>query len=159
MENENMLDAGASSYQNAQLVVSPIASGYLNETGKWGKFLAIVGFCFIGLVIIGGLFAGTIISMMGSSNPDLPFPGFLMGVIYIVMGLLYFFPVYYLFKFSTNLKAALLSKNNQLLDSAFENLKSHYKYVGIMMIVVICIYVLFGLGALLIGGLLGGLTG
>ena len=88
MENENIVDAEASSYQNAHLVVSPIALEHLNETGKWGKFLAIVGFCFIGLAIIGGLFAGTIFSMMGSSNADMPFPGFLIGVIYIVMGLL-----------------------------------------------------------------------
>ena len=89
----------------------------------------------------------------------MPFPGFLLGVIYIVLGLLYFFPVYYLFKFSTSLKAALLSKNNQLLDSAFENLKSHYKYIGIMMVIVIGIYIVFGVGALLIGGLFGGLKG
>ena len=149
MENENT----GSPYQNTHLVVSPIASGYLTETGKWGKFLAVVGFCFVGLMVVGGLFAGTIFSTMGSANPDMPFPGFLVGVIYIVLGLLYFFPFYYLFKFATDLKTALMSTNNQLLDSAFENLKSHYKYIGILMIIMLCIYVLVGAGALLVGGL------
>ena len=153
MENENLVNTGASPHSNAQLVVSPIASEYLNETGKWGKFLAIVGFCVVGLMVIGGLFAGTIFSSMGSAQSDMPFPAFLLGVIYIVVGLLYFFPIYYLFKFATNLRAALMNKNNQLLDSAFENLKSHYKYVGIFMIIMLCIYVVFGVGALLIGGL------
>jgi hypothetical protein len=153
MENENIVDSGASSYQNRQLFISPIASGYLNETGKWGKFIAVVGFCFVGLMVVGGLFAATIFSTMGSANPAMPFPGFLVGGIYAVLGALYFFPFYYLFKFATELKTALVSTNNQLLDSAFENLKSHYKYIGILMIIMLCSYVLVGAGALLVGGL------
>ena len=146
MENENIIDTG--SYNNSQLTVSPLASGYLNETGKWGKFLAIVGFCFVGLIVMLGLFAGTIFSSMGEA---LPFPGFLMGLIYVAIGLLYFFPVYYLFKFSNQVRTALISKNSQQLDSAFENLKSHYKFIGILMIITLSMYVLFGGGALLAG--------
>ena len=146
MENENIIDTG--SYNNSQLTVSPLASGYLNETGKWGKFLAIVGFCVIGLIVMMGLFAGTIFSSMGEA---LPFPGFLMGLIYVGIGLLYFFPVYYLFKFSNQVRTALISKNSQQLDSAFENLKSHYKFIGILMIITLSMYVLFGGGALLAG--------
>lgn len=150
MENENIIDAG-SSYNNGQLTVSPLASGYLNETGKWGKFLAIIGFCFIGLIVLGGLFAGTIFSSMGS---DLPFPGFMMGLIYVLLGALYFFPVYYLFKFSSQVRAALATKDSHALDSAFENLKSHYKFIGILMIITLGIYVLFGGGALLAAALM-----
>lgn len=146
MENENIIDTG--SYNNSQLTVSPLASGYLNETGKWGKFLAIVGFCVIGLIVMIGLFAGTIFSSMGEA---LPFPGFLMGLIYVAVGLLYFFPVYYLFKFSNQVRTALINKNSQQLDSAFENLKSHYKFIGILMIITLSMYVLFGGGALLAG--------
>jgi hypothetical protein len=145
MENENIIDSGTS-YPNNQLIVSPLASGYLNETGKWSKFLAILGFCFIGLIVVAGLFAGTIFSAM---NSELPYPGFMMGVIYIVMGLLYFFPMYYLFKFSTQVRAALMRKDSRELDSAFENLKSHYKYIGIFMIITLGFYVLFGGGVLL----------
>jgi len=151
METENIVDAGAS-FQNSQLVVSPAASGYLNETGKWGKFLAILGFCFIGLFVIIGLFAGTIFSTLGQSQ-EMPVPGFVFGLIYVVMGLVYFFPVLYLLKFTNHLRRALISKNSQELDAAFENLKSHYKYIGILMIIVLAIYVLFGAGAFLIADL------
>ena len=144
MENENIIDAGAN-YQSNQLTVSPLASGYLNETGKWSKFLAVIGFCFIGLIVVIGLFAGTIFGAVGAA---LPYSGFMISVIYIVMGLLYFFPVYYLFKFSAEIRTALISKNAKDLESALENLKSHYKYIGIMMIIVLSIYVLIGGGAL-----------
>lgn len=146
MENENIIDAG--SFNNGQLTVSPLASGYLNETGKWGKFLAIIGFCVIGLIVMMGLFAGTLFSSM---DAVLPFPGFVMGLMYVLIGLLYFFPVYYLFKFSSKVRTALLTKNTQELDAAFENLKSHYKFIGILMIITLSIYVLFGGGALLAG--------
>ena len=146
MENENIIDAG--SFNNGQLTVSPLASGYLSETGKWGKFLAIIGFCVIGLIVLMGLFAGTLFSSMDAA---LPFPGFVMGLLYVLIGLLYFFPVYYLFKFSSKVRSALMTKNTQELDAAFENLKSHYKFIGILMIITLSIYVLFGGGALLAG--------
>lgn len=149
MENENIIDTG--SYSNSQLTVSPLASGYLSETGKWGKFLAILGFVLVGLMVIVGLFAGTIFSSMDQA---LPFPGFMMGLFYILFALLYFFPVYYLFKFSNQVRGALVTKNSQALDSAFENLKSHYKYIGIFMIIILSIYVLIGGGALLAGALM-----
>lgn len=150
MENENIIDSG-SSFSNGQLTVSPIASDYLSETGKWGKFLAILGFCFVGLIILAGLFAGTLFSAMGT---PMPVPGFLVGLIYVLIGLFYFFPVYYLFKFSSQVRGALMSKNSQELDLAFENLKSHYKFIGIFTIVILCIYVLIGGGALLAGALM-----
>ena len=74
-----------------------------------------------------------------------------MGLIYVLIGLLYFFPVFYLFKFSSKVRTALATKNTQELDAAFENLKSHYKFIGILMIITLSIYVLFGGGALLAG--------
>jgi len=74
-----------------------------------------------------------------------------MGLMYVLIGLLYFFPVYYLFKFSSKVRTALMTKNTQELETAFENLKSHYKFIGILMIITLSIYVLFGGGALLAG--------
>lgn len=146
MENENVIDAGTG-YQSNQLTVSPAASVYLTETGRWAKFLAVLGFCFVALVVIGGLFAGSILSSMGG---PLPYPSFAFGLIYVVIGLVYFFPVYYLFKFATQLKPALQDKNSSDLESAFENLKSHYKFIGILMIITLGLYVLGG-GLALIG--------
>ena len=146
MENENIIDSGVS-YPTDKLIVSSQSSVYLNETGKWAKFLAILGFCFIGLFVVFALFAGTILSSMGN---ELPYPGAVLSGIYLLLGLLYFFPVYYLFRFSSKIRSALYTKSNPDLDSAFENLKAHYKFIGILMIVVMSFYILAG-GAALIG--------
>jgi hypothetical protein len=153
MENDNIVDADAS-FQRNQLLISPAATGHLSEAGKWGKFLAIIGFCFIGLFVIVGLFAGTIFASLGQES-TMPFSGFVLGLVYIAGALLYFFPILYLFKFAKHLKTAIMTKNPQDLDTAFENLKSHYKYIGIMMIIVLGIYVVFGGGAVLMGALAG----
>ncbi|MCR5863586.1 DUF5362 family protein [Flavobacterium sp. J372] len=47
----------------------------------------------------------------------------------------------YLFKFASNTKKALNSNNSDSLTDAFENLKSHYKFLGIVMIIVIASYI------------------
>ncbi len=148
MENENVVDAPAS-FQGSSLTVSPQASAYLNEARKWSKFLAILGFCFIGLAILAGLFAGTFIARMGGQQ-DMPFPPYIFSVIYAGMGAIYFFPIYYLLKFSNHMKSALVNQNSRELDTAFEYLKSHYKYIGILFIILLAFYVFFGAGALIV---------
>lgn len=148
MENENIIDGGAV-YQGEQLSVTPTASGYLSETGKWAKFLAIVGFCFIGLIVLIGLFAGTAMSAFGGDA--LPFPGFVFGLFYVLIGAIYFFPLYYLIRFATQVRTALVQRNTQLLETAFENLKSHYKFIGILMVIVLALYLLAFGGGILAG--------
>lgn len=121
----------------------------LNEIRKWAYFLSILGFIGIGLMLIGSISIGTIFNHIGDN--DLPFPGSLLGGVYFILAVIYFFPVYYLFKFSTHMKQALL--NNEETDEvlAFRFLKSHYKYIGIFAVVMLSIYVL----AILIGVLVG----
>lgn len=135
----------------SQLSISIRATKYLAETGRWGKMLSIIGFCFIGLIVIFSLFAGTIFSSLSgqSGAGNLPFPGFLISVVYILMGLIYLFPILYLFRFSIKIKTALLNKDGGILEVAFENLKSHYKFIGIFTVVFLGIYLLGGISALL----------
>jgi Family of unknown function (DUF5362) len=121
------------------------SKAFLSETAGWAKFLGIVGFVFIGLMILLGFFAGSMMSAFGGTG----LPGAFFTIFYIVFALLYFFPCYYLVKFSSNMKQALQFQSRELLDSALENLKSFFKYLGIFTIVILAIYAL----ALVFGGL------
>lgn len=128
------------------------AKTFLNEAAGWTKFLSIVGFVFIGLMVIVGLFAGSFISdMMEAQTGTSMMSGAFLTVFYLLFAALYFFPVYYLFQFSSKMKAALAQQSSELLQQAFENLKSHYKFMGILMIVILGFYVIAlafaGLGA------------
>lgn len=114
----------------------------LNETGKWTNFLSIMGFIFIGLMIVLGFFIGSIFSENANDQNNTPFSGTIIGFIYLMMGLIYFFPVLYLYKFSTFTKKALMHQNPDDLNEAFKNLKAHYRFMGIITIVLIAIYLL-----------------
>jgi Family of unknown function (DUF5362) len=150
MENNTVI-TNNTDQEDENLNFSENTKKYLLETGNWTLFFAILGFIFIGLMILAALFAGTLFSTFSTQEHPLPsFVGILIGIVYVFIAILYFFPIYYLYTFATQIKKALVQKDNFLLESAFKNLKSHYKFIGILTIVVLAFYLLFGLGALLI---------
>ena len=131
---------------------SPQSVIYLNETRKWTLFFSILGFVFLGLCVLGAIFMATMFSTIAGGN--LPFPGMgvAMGIGYFLVGVLYFFPIYYLYKFSTYSKNAIYNEDSEQLNLAFKYLKSHYKFIGILTIVLLSIYVLIFLIASIVGG-------
>jgi len=114
---------------------------YLLEISKWGKLLAIVGYVGMGFLILGGL--GVIIgfSFFNSlSDADLPIG--IVGIIYILLAVLYYFPINYLYKFSGQIKQGFNTNDQQYITSGFGNLKSLFKFMGIFTIVILSIYAL-----------------
>lgn len=151
MEDDNLLDSN----MNEGFVITEASRTYLQETAKWAKFLSIVGFIFIGLMVIFGLFFG---SIMGSAMSELDDAGLgagmgagAFGFIYIIIALLYFFPTFYLYRFSTRTKQALLNSDSEGLAWGLEQLKSTFKFMGIMMIVILALYGLMFLFAIVFG--------
>lgn len=138
-----------------KLSLNDLAIQALRESAKWCMFLAIIGFIFIGLMII----AGAVMSVAISSMPDDPALGQAMGafgaikgfigVLYILIAALYFFPIYYLYKYAAGAKQAFISGNSEVLSEALVNLKSHHKFLGIMTIVMISLYILSILGVVI----------
>jgi hypothetical protein len=63
-------------------------------------------------------------------------------LVYVLIGLLYFFPCLYLFNFSSKMQIALRNNDQELLNQSFKNLKSCFKFIGILTIIVISIYLL-----------------
>lgn len=115
---------------------------FLKNTTKWGKFLAIVGFVGIGFVILVAIFAGTMVgSMMGEASPKLGgTEAFMLTFFYLLFAALYFFPVLYLYRFSDKMQDGLKTQNEELVTESFRNLKSLFKFMGILTIVIIGFY-------------------
>jgi hypothetical protein len=61
-------------------------------------------------------------------------------VVYIGMAALYFFPILYLFRFATKAQEAVKANDTPTLTTALENLKSHYKFIGILAAIVMGFY-------------------
>ena len=134
---------------------------HLTEAGKWGSFLSLLGFVFIGLIVMGGFVMSLVFAFMPSSafggHSIFPFPMFLIGFLYLIIGAVYFFPILYLFRFSSRIKQALRFKDQEKLSSAFMNLKAHYRFIGIIMIVGLALYAVMFV-VMLFAGLFAGMA-
>lgn len=131
------------------LLINTISQDNLNSAAKWGKFLAITGFVFIGLMLIGGLVMQTLMPSFGSYGYGNPFFKYI-GTVYMILAIILFFPCLYLLKFSNKMQEAIRISNQESLDNAFINLKAMFKFYGIVTIVILCFYALiflFGIGS------------
>ena len=113
----------------------------LNTARKWAMFLAIIGFIFLGLIIVIGLIAGTFLTAFNSGEKSLGIPESLMFIPFLLVALLYFFPVLFLFRFSKHTSHAILTLDKMEFHKAMKNLKSYFAYIGIMIIVVFSFYI------------------
>lgn len=138
MENEeNWFDDKKLEFNNKNM-------GFLKEIARWTKFLSVVGFVGIGLMVVVGIFGGTMLSTANAYGgvAGRGMSPIFFTIMYLLMAGLYFMPVRYMWLFSSKMDAGLKSKIQSEVDAALENLKSHFKYIGIMMIVVLSIYAL-----------------
>lgn len=120
------------------------SNSYLTEAAKWSKFLAIMGFIMCGILVLLGLFSATIYGSAASAigGAFSAMGGIMIAGFYFVFAVVYFFPCLYLLRFSSNMQASLRSNDQQQLNSSFSNLKSCFRYMGILTIVVISLYII-----------------
>jgi uncharacterized membrane protein len=146
MENfDQPLDVGMAPSSDDGLRITPEVRLYWEQISKWTLFFAVLLFIVFGLVSLLGLMAAMAGGVAGVIG------GLLIVAIY---GAILFFPALYYYRFSTQMKQALNTDDSGMLDQAFINLKRYYRYVGILIIIVIAFYLLFILvfGAALMGG-------
>ena len=125
--------------------------GYLNTAAKWAKFLAILGFIGIGIMVLAGLFMGVIFTFLNivPNTTHFPFPMGIIGFVYIILAAVYVMPVIYLNNFSNSISKAVAFRETAILTEALLNLKRHLKYIGIMTIVIIVTYIVVIIGVMI----------
>jgi len=114
---------------------------HLNTARKWAMFLAIIGFIFLGLIIIIGLLAGTFLTAFSSGDKGLGIPESFMFIPILLIALVYFFPVLFLFRFSKHTSHAIQHLDKLELHKAIKNLKYFFAYLGVLIIIVFSIYI------------------
>jgi len=139
------------------LILDAEAQSYLQEAGKWAKFLAIMGFIFCGFILILAIFIGTVFSVISKFSPNpavsaLPAGvGAFMSFFYILIDVLYIFFPYYLLQFANKIKRGIMFSDSASVTAAVGKLKSFFKLWGIVTIVAVSFYLLFFLIILVIG--------
>lgn len=122
----------------------------LTETRKWTTFFSILGFIFVGLMVILALVMALILPFLNEAG-QMPYPPFLLSVIYLILGGLYLLPVIFLMRFGNFLKRALLSGSTEVFGEAMKNLSLHFRTVGIMTIIFITLYILAIIAMVILG--------
>lgn len=143
MENQN------------NLTLNDQAVDALRISAKWTMFLSILGFIGIGFMLLFAVFMSSVMAAIPTTTPgpDNMALGGMMGAmkgfmtgLYVIIAVIYFFPIHYLYKYSKGIKSAIESGNSDILCDALVHLKSHHKFLGIMAIVCISLYILFFIG-------------
>lgn len=73
--------------------------------------------------------------------------------ILFAFGRIVLLPIFYLYKFSKYSKTAIYSEDSEQLSLAFKYLKKHYKFIGILSIILLSFYVLAFLIMSIAGGI------
>ena len=146
---EDSLDTNFSS-STEDMRISAASKDFLLNASKWANFMAIVGFVMLGLMVIGALFMVGAAASYSRYGMGLSMGA--MAVAYILAAVLYFFPTYYLFLFARKIKDGFERGSEEDITKGFENLKSMFKFVGILTIVVLGLYALMFLMAIAVGG-------
>jgi hypothetical protein len=132
----------ANSKDERKIEIGPEILNSLDVTRKWTTFLSVLGFIFLGLVIIGGLAAGLFLTLFKTQESKLGIPESLLVILFVIVGIAYFFPAFFLFRFSRNTRDAIHNLDIKKLSKGFRNLYLFFKIIGIMVILVLLIYVL-----------------
>ena len=133
--------------EERKIEIGAEALNHLNSAWKWTMFLSILGFIFLGLLIVAGVVTSTFLSAFKTQEANLGIPESLMIILLIVIAAIYFFPVFFLFRFSRNTRDAIQTLDRRKLEKAFRNLRIYFTYIGIMVIVVLSIYLVTLLAA------------
>ena len=131
-------------------ITENIQNNLLTAT-KWLKFMTILGTVGVALFFIIGIVLLFIPTYDGV-------PGALYGVIYMLLTLLYFYPIKKSFDLIKNTREAMGNASQMGLEQAAANVKSILKYFGILSIVCLSIYALLfviGFIAIMAGAMAG----
>jgi hypothetical protein len=113
----------------------------VNSIRKWTMFLSVIGFIFLGLIIVLGLLAGTFLTVFNTAKSGTGFPESVLFLLLLLMAIVYFFPGIFLLRFSKHAGIAVNTIDKQELYKAFRNLKFYFKLVGILIILNLMIYI------------------
>ncbi len=128
--------------------VSVRTVGLLRGTRPWVMLLAVIGAIGAGLMVLGALAMLLLGGAMGAAGAGAGIPGMpagMMGgiaVIYLVMAGLYVYPIMKLFQFCGAVESLSRTRAQSDLERALNAQRVFWKFIGIMMLAGIVIYVI-----------------
>ncbi len=137
-----------------QIMVSEEMLGALRSTRPWVMFLAILGFVVLAFMILGSLFLIVVGNVMTHQANMPAFFGPGIGVVELLLALVYLFPCLYLLRYGIAI-GNIPGSGQDAMEQALKQQKSFWKFMGILMIILLALYVLIFIGAIAFGVMFG----
>jgi hypothetical protein len=154
------MDSSSLSYSYSQEAVSAAVIDQLRRTRGWVLFFSImlwIGAVFLlvgGLIMIGiGLLGGAGSAMGEMSGMGAAEAGVMAGMafVYLILAVFYIYPALKLGKFAARIRDLAAVPSEQNLVAALNEQRAFWKYVGIMVIVMIALYIVIFAVAMVVG--------
>ncbi|MFM2387481.1 MAG: hypothetical protein RL660_2238 [Bacteroidota bacterium] len=114
---------------------------HLAVTGKWCRFLGILGYIFTGFIVLGILMLFFASSALGNSfNGMIGIPVAAIAALYLGFAVLNFFLAHALYKFGVTARSACLFDDEASFVESHIWLKKYFRIVGILAAIVVIIY-------------------
>ncbi len=117
----------------------------LNATWKWTMFLSVLGFIFLGSLVLMSLLTTTFLAFFRPEEAPLGFPESVILAASAVVVITGFLSVMFLFRFSRHTRNFIQNTGSDELAKAFRDLRLFFTCTGIMALLIISTY-LFALG-------------
>ncbi|MDR2057332.1 MAG: DUF5362 domain-containing protein [Dysgonamonadaceae bacterium] len=133
-----------------ELQITENAKKQLKSTTTWTAFFAVLYFIGIVFLFLSGItmlisnsfltgFFDTFSTEMGNVFSPM---FIIMGILYIVIAVIMIFPALYLYRYSQKIKEALAQNDSLILENAIGNMKSYWRFTGILTIVYIALCII-----------------
>ena len=152
-------------YAEQQAEVSAMIINQLVRTRGWVRLCSIIGFIGSAFMVLGGIFmliGGAAMSTAMAKNPATSMYGTGMiagiGIFYLLFALLYIYPSLRLWQYASSITQLQNSEQIIDLETALNKQRSFWKFVGLMITIVLGLYLLIFVAAIVIGaaGAIGG---
>lgn len=146
--NDLILDEGAGLASGD--VLEPRTAAAIEKTARWARYYLYIMLAYFALLL---LFSVLGIGGAATAGAEAAAAGivstlFSFGIMLLLVG----YPLYKLWGFTSKAPRALRTGSQETLTEAVSNMRSVYKFTGIVMIVTLAIYALAILFALVAGG-------
>jgi len=131
MENYNEINNEEQTEQEISIGLNTLND--LRIAGQWGKLLAVFGFIATGLLVIFAL-VFLLFPFEQLTGQVMPYPTSILGGFYLLLAVIYLFPVIYLYRFSSQAKKAFMHRDESHFNSSIQNLKILFRLTGIFTI-------------------------
>jgi hypothetical protein len=131
----------------------PGVTAVLAETRPWVRLIAVVIFVGLGFLVLGT----TVLLLMSGQLPGLGVArgeAILLAVMLVVMSAIYVPPALFLWRYASSIGHLQQGGGQQALEAALTNQKSFWKYLGVVILVMVGLY-----AVAIVGGMMTGMLG